>query len=87
MLKNPLERWRSWGARTAEVHIDDGVVFIPGKEKALQLSRKVRQDLKDYRLLISEDKCAWGARRKIRWIGFMWDTEKFMMYALEDKIE
>ena len=82
-----MERWRSWGARTAEVHIDDGLAFVPGKEKALQLSQKVRQDLNNYGLLISEDKCSWGARRRIEWIGFVWDTKSFKMYVPEDKLE
>ena len=62
-------------ARTAEIHIDDGIIFAESKEVATELSRKVRKDLQNYGLLILEDKCSWGARRKIRWIGFEWDTK------------
>ena len=47
MMKSLLVRWRSWGARTAEIHIDDGIVFVRGKDKAIELSNKVRKDLQD----------------------------------------
>ena len=35
---------------------------------------------------ISEDKCSWGARRKLEWVGFEWDTEVFKLFLTEDKI-
>ena len=28
-----------------------------------------------------------GARKRIVWIGFLWDTEEFKMYVPEDKLE
>ena len=87
LMKTPLARWRRWGARTAEIHIDDGIVFAADKKKATDLSRRVRKDLQEYGLLISEDKCSWGARRRIRWIGFEWDTANFKMFVPEDKLE
>ena len=87
LLKAPLKNWRSWGARVAEAHIDDVIVFAAGKEKVLDLSRRVHQDLLDFGLLISEDKCSWGARTRIQWVGFVWDTRKFMLYLPEDKLE
>ena len=86
LLRGPLEMWRSWGARTAEIHIDDGIIFAKGKAFALQLSRKVRQDLQCRGLLISEDKCSWGARRKLEWVGFVWDTKEFKLFITEEKV-
>ena len=86
MLKRPLERWRSWGARVAEVHIDDGIVFAEGREFTLALSRRVREDLERHGLLISEPKCAWGARRSILWVGFCWDTVGFQLNLPEEKV-
>ena len=86
MMKGPLERWRGWGARVAEVHIDDGIVFAAGRSFTLDLSRRVRDDLGRYGLLISEDKCAWGARRNILWVGFTWDTVRFKMFLPEEKV-
>ena len=56
MLQTPLNRWRAWGARSSEVHVDDGVVWVPGREKALKLGWRVREDLKDHGFLIAEDK-------------------------------
>ena len=54
LLRGPFDRRRSWGARTAEVHIDDGIVFAKGKEFTRQLSEGVRGDLQKLGLLISE---------------------------------
>ena len=89
LMKKPLERWRTWGARTAEIHIDDGIVFAESKEAASDLSHRVREDRQDYGLLISEDKCSWRARtrRNIKWIGFEWDTVKFKLFVSKDKMD
>ena len=48
--------------------MDDGVVWVLGKENALALGRRVRKDLKDYVFLIAEDKSAWGAQRELLWV-------------------
>ena len=53
MMGSLLGRWRKWGARTAEIHIDDGILFTGSKKEAIELSNKVRKDLQDYGLLIS----------------------------------
>ena len=87
MMKTLLARWRGWGARSAEIHIDDGIIFAADKKKAIELSHRVRKDLQEYGLLISEEKCSWGARRRIRWIGFEWDTVKFMLFVPKDKLK
>ena len=86
ILRPPLIRWRSWGARATEVHTDDGCVFAQGQSHTLHHSRRVRQDLTDFGLLIAEDKCSWGARRRLEWIGLIWDTVQFKMVVPELKI-
>ena len=40
-----------------------------------------------YCLLISESKCSWGARRVIKWTGFIWDTVRFQLSVSEAKIQ
>ena len=62
-------------------------MFAGTKKEAIELLSKVRKDLQDYGLLISEDKCAWGARRRIRSIGFVWDTVEFKLFVPRDKVE
>ena len=63
LLKAPLMKWRGWGARVAEAHIDEVIVISEGREKVLELSRRVHEDLLRFGLLISEDKCTWGRGR------------------------
>ena len=67
------------------IHLDDGFSFSGSREKALEASKQVREDLLRYGLLISESKCSWGARSVIEWTGFIWDTVKFQLSASEEK--
>ena len=43
--------------------MDDGVVWVLGKEHAMALGRRVTKDLKDYGFLLAEDRSACGAQR------------------------
>ena len=38
-------------------------------------------------LLISEEKCSWGARTQLEWTGFNWDTMQFQLSVTDRKIE
>ena len=40
-----------------------------------------------YGLLMSEDKSEWGARRRIVWTGFVWDTVQFKLFVPEEKLQ
>ena len=68
------------------IHLDDGLGFASSKEKTAEASEKVRGDLISYGLLISENKCQWGARRMIEWTGFIWDTVNFKLLIPEKKL-
>ena len=50
-------------------------------------SRRVREELRKYGLLASEEKSAWGARQVLVWTGFLWDTRKFKLFVTEDKLK
>ena len=36
---------------------------------------------------MSEPKCEWGARKRLIWTGFVWDTEKFKLFVPEVKLK
>ena len=61
-MKSPIDCWRQQGI-VVFIHIDDGFVCMAAKGKAMMASEVVRSDLIRYRLLLSETKCSWGARR------------------------
>ena len=86
LLRSPLERWRRQGINVY-LHVDDGLGIVQGREAAVRASECVRKDLKEYGLLMSEDKSEWGARREIVWTGFVWDTVRFKLYVPEDKLQ
>ena len=86
LMRSPLERWRAMGFKCF-IHLDDGFIFCSSKEEAIEASRRIRQDLISYGLLISESKCSWGARRVLEWTGFVFDTERFRLWVPEAKLE
>ena len=63
------------------LHVEDGLGIVRGKEEAVQASKDVREDLVKYGLLTSEEKSEWGARRRITWTGFVWDTVQFKLFV------
>ena len=85
LLKVPIKHWRAQGI-SVFVHLDDGFSFSNSKEQALQNSAIVRSDLQKLGLLISEEKCQWGARNVLEWTGFIWDTNHFRLFVTDKKI-
>ena len=85
LLRSPLERWRKQGIKCF-LHMDDGLGLVKGREEAVRASERVRRDLQRYGLLASESKSEWGARRQLVWTGFVWDTVKFKLFVLEEKL-
>ena len=47
----------------------------------------MRADLLALGLLISEEKCSWGAHKILEWTGFVWDTARFHLSVTDRKIE
>ena len=86
LMKSPLERWRSKGMKVF-IHVDDGFGIVKGRLKTLKASRRVREELRKYGLLASEEKLAWGARQLLVWTGFLWDTRRFKLYVTDDKLK
>ena len=85
LMRSPIKHWRAQGI-SVFLHIDDGFSFASSKEVALQNSASVRADLIALGLLISEEKCSWGARTKLEWTGFNWDTSQFQLSVTERKL-
>ena len=86
IMRSPIKHWRVQGI-SVFLHIDDGCSFANCREVALQNSAAVRAYLKALGLLISEEKCSWGARSLLEWTGFIWDTTQFQLSVNDRKIE
>ena len=85
VMKSPIERWRKQGI-VVFIHNDDGFVCTSDKGDAMRASEVVRRDLVRYRLLLSESKCMWGARRTLEWTGLVFDTVRFRLTVPEWKL-
>ena len=86
LLRYLIKHWRSQGI-SVFLHIDDGFSCANSRELALKNSNTVRSDLISMGLLISEEKCSWGARKRLEWTGFLWDTARFQLSVTDRKIE
>ena len=86
LLRSPIKHWRSQGI-SVFLHIDDGFSCANSREQALNNSNTVRSDLISLGLLISEEKCSWGARKQLEWTGFLWETVRFQLTVTDRKIE
>ena len=59
------------------IHMDDEFGFVKGKEKTLEVCRKVREEPNKYGWLVLEEKSPWEARQSLMWTGFRWDIMNF----------
>ena len=75
-LMRPVVRyWRGKELRTI-VYVDDGIVAIKGKDKAVAASQQVQKDLLLAGWVVSVKKSQWEPDRSIRWFGFGLDLEQ-----------
>ena len=54
--------------------------------EAQVLVDRVIQNLKDFGLLTSEEKCSWEVTQVFEWMGWRIDTVEFKIYVLERKL-
>ena len=47
MMQSPLEKWRKEGMKVF-IHVNDGLGIMRGRDKVLEASRKVREELGRY---------------------------------------
>ena len=78
LLRFPLQRWRSWGVK-AFVHLDDGIGAVQGQVKAQKVSDVIKEDLAQFGLMTSEDKCTWTVTQEIEWTGWRINMWEFMI--------
>ena len=85
LLKSPLAHWHAQGI-SVFLHLDDGFSFSGTKEQTLANCELIRNDLLALGLLISEEKCSWGAKLVLDWTGFTWNSQLFRLFVTERKI-
>ena len=81
----PIKHWHAQGIFVF-IHLDNGFNLAHSKELALRNSAAVHIDLQALGLLISEEKCSWGAHTVQEWIGFVWDTVCFRLFVMDKKV-
>jgi len=73
LIIQPLVKyWRAQGLRVI-LYLDDGIVAVSGRQAAIEVSDKVRQDLAKVGLVENMAKSKWQPSQKTAWLGFELD--------------
>ena len=72
LLRPLIKHWREKGLK-AIIYLDDGIVAVKGKEKALEESKHVKQDLESAGFVINIEKSIWDPCNQLEWLGFQID--------------
>ena len=69
-LMCPLIRyWRGRDLRVV-LYLDDGIVAVKGKERAIQESERVQLELLEAGLIVNNAKSHWVSMKSLIWLGF-----------------
>ena len=86
-LMRPLIRyWRGRGLR-AVLYLDDGIVAVKGKERAIQESERVQSELLEAGLIVNNVKSHWVPTKSLIWLGFQIDLQDGRLTIPNQKVE
>ena len=85
-LMRPLVRfWRGRGLK-AIVYLDDGIIAVKSKSKALSESTQVQYDLQCAGFVVHVEKSVWDPSKDMEWLGFKIDLAKGEFSVPEHKL-
>ena len=85
-LMRPLVRfWRGRGLK-AIVYLDDGIIAVKGKSRALSKSTQVQCDLQHAGFVVNVEKSVWDPSTDMEWLGFKIDLAKGEFSVPEHKL-
>ena len=85
-LLRPLIRlWRGRGLK-AIIYLDNGIVAVRGKERAVRESASVKRDLESAGFVVNVEKSQWDPSHSTEWLGFLIDLSKSEFSVPGDKI-
>ena len=85
-LMRPLVRfWRGRGPK-AIVYLDDGIIAVKGKSRALNESTQVQCDMQHAGFVVNVEKSVWDPSTNMEWLGFKIDLAKGDFSVPEHKL-
>ena len=85
LLRPLVKYWRAQGLRVI-LYLDDGIVAVSGRQAAIEVSDKVRQDLAKAGLVENMAKSKWQPSQKTAWLGFELDLGAGQISIPQEKI-
>ena len=86
-LLRPLIRlWRGRGLK-AIIYLDDGIVAVKGKERAIRESALVKSDLEHAGFVVNIQKSQWEPSHVVEWLGLIIDLSKGVFTVPDHKID
>ena len=68
------------------MYIDDGIVAVRGRDKAIAASQQVQKDLLQAGWVVNAKKSQWEPARMIAWLGFDLDLQQGQIRVPEHKM-
>ena len=85
LLRPHIRLWRGRGLK-AIVYLDDGIVAVRGKDRAIRESTVVKRDLENAGFVINIVKSQWDPSHSMEWLGFIIDLSKGEFSVPDEKI-
>ena len=85
LLQPLIQLWRGGGPK-AIIYLDDGIVAVRGKERAIRESASVKRDLESVDFVDNIEKSQWDPSHSIEWTGFLVDLSQGEFSVPDDKI-
>ena len=86
-LLRPLIRlWKGRGLK-AIIYLDDGIVTVRGKERAIRESASVKRHLESAGFVVNIEKSQWDPSHSMEWLGFLINLSKGEFSVPNDKID
>jgi len=82
----PLVKFRRGSGLKVILYLDDGLVAVPGKERANHETIRVQSDLQKARLITNESKSQWTPTKKLDWLCFELDLQSGRLTVPEGKL-
>lgn len=86
LLRAVVKSWRGKGHKVI-VFLDDGIGGAQGKERAVEMSAFIRQDLLAFGFLLADEKCSWDPALVVTWLGHVWDMLSGKVSVTPERLE
>ena len=85
VLKELVKKWRAEGIKIV-LYLDDGILVADNLAEATRHSSIIQADLSNAGFIVNQEKSVWVPSKRLKWLGFVLDTDKNTFEVPQDKL-